>query len=35
MARMIKKLAAVFNAPVEHDELRFSRGIGPRRFRRD
>ena len=34
MAKMIRKLAAALNAPVEHDELRYSRGIGPRAFRR-
>ncbi len=30
MTAMIRKLAAVLNAPVEHEELRFSRAIGPR-----
>ena len=31
MARLIRTIAAVLNAPVEHEELRFARGIGPRR----
>ena len=30
MARLIRTIAAVLNAPVEHDELRYSRGMGPR-----
>jgi hypothetical protein len=30
MTQMIRKIAAVFNAPVDRVEMRFSRGIGPR-----
>jgi hypothetical protein len=30
MAKLIRTITAVLNAPVEHEELRFSRGIGPR-----
>ena len=29
MPQMIKKIAAAFNAPTEHTEIRFARGIGP------
>ena len=30
MAKLIRTIAAVLNAPVEHEELRYARGIGPR-----
>ena len=31
MTKLIRTIAAVLNAPVDHEELRYSRGMGPRR----
>jgi len=30
MAKLIRTIAAVLNAPVDPEELRYSRGMGPR-----